>query len=75
VLVWLQLLVRARRAAAVRISRISTPLAWKRSLTVSLITSEKRLAARAREQNVEILTTAELLAEFGFVTAPPSMNR
>lgn len=34
-----------------------------------LITNEKRLAARARELNVEVLTTAELLAEFGFVTA------
>ena len=33
----------------------------------ALITNEKRFAARAREQGVEVLTTAELLAEFGFV--------
>jgi rRNA-processing protein FCF1 len=33
----------------------------------ALITNEKRLAARAREQGVEVLTTAELLAEFRFV--------
>lgn len=33
----------------------------------ALITNEKRLAARAREQGVEALTTAQLLAEFGFV--------
>jgi rRNA-processing protein FCF1 len=32
----------------------------------ALITNEKRLAARARDQGVEVLTTAELLAEFGF---------
>ena len=31
----------------------------------ALITNEKRLAARAREQGVEVLTTAELLAECG----------
>lgn len=30
-----------------------------------LITNEKRLASRAREQGVEVLSTAELLAEFG----------
>jgi rRNA-processing protein FCF1 len=30
----------------------------------ALVTNEKRLAARAREQGVEVLTTAELLAEF-----------
>ena len=30
----------------------------------ALITNEKRLAARAREQGVEVLTTAELLTEF-----------
>ncbi len=33
----------------------------------ALITNEKRLAGRAREQGVEVLTTAELLAEFGFL--------
>ncbi len=32
-----------------------------------LITNEKRLAARARDQGVEVLTTTELLAELGFV--------
>jgi predicted nucleic acid-binding protein len=32
----------------------------------ALITNEKRLAARARDQGVEVLTTAELLAELGF---------
>ena len=32
----------------------------------ALITNEKRLAARARDQAVEVLTTAELLAELGF---------
>lgn len=38
----------------------------------ALITNEKRLTARARDQGVEVLTTAELLAEFGFVLpAPP----
>ena len=31
----------------------------------ALITNERRLAARAREQGVEVLTTVELLAEFG----------
>jgi rRNA-processing protein FCF1 len=31
----------------------------------TLITNEKRLAERAREQGVEVLTTAQLLAEFG----------
>src|SRR6185437_4881456 len=31
----------------------------------ALITNEKRLAARAREQSVEVLTTAQPLAEFG----------
>ena len=31
----------------------------------ALITNEKRLAGRAREQGVEVLTTAQLLAEFG----------
>jgi hypothetical protein len=36
-----------------------------------LITNEKRLAARARDQVVEVLTTAELLAEFGFVLPVP----
>jgi predicted nucleic acid-binding protein len=35
----------------------------------ALITNERRLAARAREQGVEVLTTADLLAEFGFDTA------
>lgn len=38
----------------------------------ALITNEKRLAGRAREQGVEVLTTAELLAEFGFTTGVPS---
>jgi rRNA-processing protein FCF1 len=38
-----------------------------------LITNEKRLAARAREQGVEVLTTVELLAEFEFVL--PSVPR
>jgi rRNA-processing protein FCF1 len=37
----------------------------------ALITNEKRLAARARDQGVEVQTTAELLAEFGF-TFPAS---
>lgn len=37
----------------------------------ALITNEKRLAARARAQGVEVLTTAELLAEFGFVLPLP----
>lgn len=32
----------------------------------ALITNEKRLAARARDQGVEVLTTVELLAEFEF---------
>lgn len=32
----------------------------------ALISNEKRLAARARDQGVEVLTTAELLAELGF---------
>ena len=41
----------------------------------ALITNEKRLAARARQQGVEVVTTAELLAEFGFIFAAPlSMN-
>jgi len=31
----------------------------------ALITNEKRLASRAREQGVEVLTTAELLSEYG----------
>jgi hypothetical protein len=35
----------------------------------ALITNEKRLAARTRDQGVEVLTTSELLAEFGFVLA------
>jgi rRNA-processing protein FCF1 len=39
----------------------------------ALITNEKRLAARARQQGAEVLTTAELLAEFGFVFATPSL--
>jgi hypothetical protein len=34
-----------------------------------LITNEKRLAARAREQDVKVLTAVELLAQLGFVTA------
>ncbi len=34
-----------------------------------LVTNEKRLTARAREQGVEVLTTAELLTEFGFISA------
>jgi rRNA-processing protein FCF1 len=38
----------------------------------ALITNEKRLAARARDQGVEVLTTAELLAEFGFVFPAPT---
>jgi rRNA-processing protein FCF1 len=41
----------------------------------ALITNEKRLAARAREQGVEVLTTVELLAEFGFISTeanPPA---
>lgn len=33
----------------------------------ALVTNERRLTARAKEQGVEILTTAELLAEFGFI--------
>jgi hypothetical protein len=36
----------------------------------ALITNEKRLTARARGQDVEVLTTAELLAELGFVALP-----
>jgi len=31
----------------------------------ALVTNEKRLTARAREQGVEVITTADLLAEFG----------
>jgi hypothetical protein len=37
----------------------------------ALITNEKRLAGRAREQSLEVLTTAELLTEFGFAAALP----
>lgn len=33
----------------------------------ALVTNEHRLTGRAREQGAEVLTTAELLAEFGFV--------
>jgi predicted nucleic acid-binding protein len=36
----------------------------------ALITNEKRRAARAKEQGVEVLTTAELVAEFGFLLYP-----
>jgi hypothetical protein len=32
----------------------------------ALVTYDARLAARARERGIEVLTTAELLAEFGF---------
>jgi predicted nucleic acid-binding protein len=32
----------------------------------SLVTNEKRLAARARDWNIEVLSTHELLAELGF---------
>jgi rRNA-processing protein FCF1 len=39
----------------------------------ALITNEKRLTARAKELSVEVLTTAELLAEFGFVFTTPSL--
>lgn len=35
----------------------------------ALVTNERRLAARARDEGIEVLTTASLLAEFGF---PPS---
>jgi rRNA-processing protein FCF1 len=37
----------------------------------TLITNEKRLAARARDQGVEVLTTVELLGEFGFAFPAP----
>lgn len=36
----------------------------------ALVTNEKRLASRAREQGVEVLTTAELLVEFDFSFLP-----
>jgi hypothetical protein len=39
----------------------------------ALITNEKRLRARARDERVEVLSTAELLAAFGFVL-PPTPN-
>jgi rRNA-processing protein FCF1 len=38
----------------------------------ALVTNEKRLAARARDQGVEVLTTAELLAELGLVLPVPT---
>jgi hypothetical protein len=38
----------------------------------ALVTNEKRLAARARDQDVEVLTTVELLAEFGFALPAPT---
>lgn len=34
----------------------------------ALITNEKRLTACGKKQGVEVLTTAELLAEFGFIS-------
>lgn len=37
----------------------------------ALITNDQRLAARAKDQAVEVLTTAELLAEFGSILSPP----
>jgi predicted nucleic acid-binding protein len=41
----------------------------------ALITNDKRLAARARDQGVEVLTTVELLAEFGYVFPAASVPR
>lgn len=38
-----------------------------------LVTNEHRLAGRAKDQGVEVLTTVELLAEFGFALPPPSV--
>ena len=36
----------------------------------ALVTNEKRLTARSRDQGIEVLTTADLLALVGFTTAP-----
>lgn len=39
----------------------------------ALVTNDQRLTARAKDQDVEVLSTAELLAEFGFILpAPPA---
>ena len=40
----------------------------------ALVTNEKRLAARARELSIEVLTTAELLTEFGVIPEPPALT-
>lgn len=36
----------------------------------ALVTHDSRLSARARERGVEVLTTHQLLSEFGFKSAP-----
>jgi predicted nucleic acid-binding protein len=36
----------------------------------ALVTYDRRLTGRARERGIEVLTTAELLAEFGYPSGP-----
>jgi len=53
------------RSASVRHSRDALIAHTALMEGCALITNEKRLTARARDKDVEVLTTTELLAEFG----------
>lgn len=56
----------AMRSGSVTHTRDALIAATARYEKTSLITNEKRLTARARDQNIEVLTTRDLLAELGF---------
>lgn len=56
----------AMRSGSITHTRDALIAATARYEATSLITNEKRLTARARDQNIEVLTTRDLLAELGF---------
>ncbi|WP_309029320.1 PIN domain-containing protein [Streptomyces alfalfae] len=62
-------LLEALRSGNINHTRDALIAATARYERAALVTNERRLAARSREWGIEVLTTQELLAEFGALSA------
>jgi predicted nucleic acid-binding protein len=59
------------RSKSIRHTRDALIASTARFERCTLVTNEHRLAKRSRERGIDVVTSAELLAEFGFAVPLP----
>lgn len=65
-------IVEALRSGSIDHTRDALIASTARFERCALVTNERRLANRSRERGIEVLTTADLLGEFGFRAPVPA---